>query len=60
MGCCTLAHYTGGIRGWGTMVYECQDCHEEVAEYETDENGVPTNCIYDESETHRCKDDAEN
>ena len=49
-----LSHYTGGANGWGTLVSVCADCGEIVAEYECDENGVPTVAIFDDSDTHTC------
>ena len=51
--CSTLAHYTGG-KGWGTMVYCCDICGEEVAEYLCDKDGIPTKMLYDNCESHEC------
>lgn len=50
----TISHYTGGNSGWGTMVCECADCREVVAEYETDELGRPTTAIFDNTNVHEC------
>jgi hypothetical protein len=49
-----LSHYTGGVHGWGTMVTECEHCHEIVAEYECDDVGRPIRAIFDRSEEHVC------
>ena len=49
------AEYTGGNTGWGTMIYHCPDCGEVVAEWECDENGIPTKAIFDDSEAHECE-----
>lgn len=51
----TLSHYTGGNAGWGTMVHTCPDCGATVAEYECDEDGIPTRCIFDDTDTHECE-----
>lgn len=53
----TVSRYVGGNNGWGTMVYECAICGEVVAEYECDENGVPTVAIFDYSEEHICEEE---
>jgi len=57
MACGTLSYYTGGIHGWGTMISKCDTCGEIVAEYECDEEGRPTEAIFDECDTHRCEDE---
>lgn len=44
------ATYTGGIHGWGTMLYRCEFCGRELAEYEVDEAGKPTEAIFDYGE----------
>lgn len=51
----TLSHYTGGNAGWGTMVSVCADCGAVVAEYECDENGIPTEAIFDDTDSHECE-----
>lgn len=55
----TTARYTGGNNGWGTLVYECADCGEVVAEYYCDENGIPTEAIFDYTDEHECEYDEE-
>ena len=53
----TLSEYTGGNAGWGTMVSRCAICGEVVAEYNCDEQGLPTTAIFDDCESHQCKID---
>lgn len=55
----TTAHYTGGCNGWGTLVYKCSICGEEVAEFECDEKGLPVNALFDFSANHICEVDDE-
>jgi hypothetical protein len=38
------------------MILECADCHEVVAEYNCDENGVPTDAVFDYTADHECPD----
>jgi len=52
-----LSHYTGGNNGWGTMVSECEVCHEIVAEYRCNELGIPVEKIFDNSESHECDEE---
>ena len=51
-----LARYTGGNTGWGTLVYTCEICGEDIAEYEVDEYGRPVKALWDETESHVCPD----
>lgn len=53
----TLSEYTGGSKGWGTMICRCACCGEIVSEYLCDEDGIPTDALYDESEEHICEDE---
>lgn len=48
------SRYTGGNSGWGTLVYECVDCGEIVAEFECDEFGIPVRKVFDIEDTHTC------
>ena len=50
----TKSRYTGGNNGWGTMEISCAFCGEIIAEYECDEDGLPTEPIFDISENHIC------
>ncbi len=52
----TLSQYTGGTSGWGTMISKCADCGAIVAEYECDDNGVPTVAIFDDIDSHVCNE----
>jgi predicted RNA-binding Zn-ribbon protein involved in translation (DUF1610 family) len=52
----TLSQYTGGNSGYGTMISRCSICGEIVAEYECDENGIPTDAIFDNTDTHMCEE----
>jgi hypothetical protein len=51
----TLSSYTGGNSGWGTMISKCATCGEIVAEYYCDEDGRPTEPIFDNTEKHVCE-----
>ena len=55
--CAIKSHYTGGNSGWGTLVSECTNCGEIVAEYECDALGIPVKVIFDQSDTHQCPED---
>ena len=48
------SHYTGGNNGWGTLVYECDLCGAPVAEFNVDENGIPTDPIFDYTDDPVC------
>lgn len=54
-----MSEYTGGNNGWGTMIYRCPFCGEIVAEYNCDEDGVPTDRIFDNADSHKCPDENE-
>ena len=49
------SRYTGGNSGWGTLVYECADCGEIVAEYECNTLGIQVKPIFDHTGTHQCQ-----
>lgn len=38
------------------MVTYCAICGELVAEYECNEEGIPTKCIFDEADEHVCEE----
>lgn len=50
------SEYTGGKDGWGHMITRCAFCGEIVAEYECDENGIPTTCVFDFADKHICEE----
>ena len=50
-----LAEYIGGSEGWGKLIYKCSFCGEVVAEFETYDDGRPSACIFDVSESHVCE-----
>lgn len=50
--------YTGrGCHDWGTMIFRCKVCGELVAEYDCDEDGVPTDVIFDNIDEHGCDEE---
>lgn len=51
-----LSEYTGVSKGWGTMITRCSVCGEVIAEYECDENGIPTKPIFDYTDSHVCEE----
>lgn len=51
----TLSHYTGGADGWGDLVSVCADCGETVARYACDGDGNPVDVIFDDTDTHECR-----
>ncbi len=51
-----LSQYTGGTKGWGTMITRCPDCGEVVAEYNCDDKGIPTDTIFDNCDEHICEE----
>ena len=50
----TYSRYTGGNSGWGTLAIFCTDCDTMIAEYECDQDGIPTTLIWSEEDTHVC------
>lgn len=50
-------YYTGGNKGWGTLVTKC-DCGALLSEYKTDEEGRPTEELFDYEDEHSCSDPA--
>ena len=53
----TISEYTGGVSGWGDMIYRCSECGEIIARYECDKDGIPIKCIFDNEKEHICLDE---